>query len=707
MKTRLLIGNRWLQLRQIGASSLFFVLVLLWAALAGTSANADTVDGRAIPEFSNGSIVLPELAFGGGLYNVELTLVSSAPEVLQVTSSRRIGTAGAPDSYLDHAAHFANNTLSIPILKLDGRYYAVEMDPLITFTESAPRFQVKNLWPVKPGKLSVPIAGLDYVSGTKAGVTDSQGRFYAVEGRTVAFSIGALALGNPVSITSASTSANASATAYASLYSLGEKDPAYSRSLQVLGLLDADSTSVNGIYVTSVMKKLVSAALAGTNLTSAGFGIQYSTLTTAAKGVNVGALSYSESAALVNFQKLEIQSYMITRLKEKSIPGVSLSIELPNGEIWHTAAGVADTRTGEAMTPLHQFRIGSATKSFTGMLIMQLVDEGKLRLDQKLDEFFPGKFPSGDVITVKMLLNHTAGIFSFTNEFPDFESAFGVTMDVQPGITDLWFVRYIGMPGYVYGPGKLVDIGASVNRSFARNNATEARPYLVNKPGEEWNYSNTHYVLLQEIAEKVTRNTWEHEIRTRFVLPLGLTHTIVPSPGDLLLTGTYARGYVNWADNQGEFVADLFGFPHTDVERSHTDPSYTMGSVAMISTAADLVKWSNAVMEGKLLSPATQALMREPFEVRSAFGEDINMLQGVVQDLGLQVFGHRGQIVGYDASWQYHYRNANDVIGTGTAMAVLLNRTLLTEYNADGSFHFSDVNEVMLEGILDILYGAN
>lgn len=701
MKTRLLIGNRWLQQRQIDASSLVFILVLLWAVLAGNNANADTVDGRKVPEFSNGSILLPELAFGGSLYSVELTLVSSAPEVLQVSSSRRIGTAGAPDSTYDHAARFANNTLSIPILELDGRYYAVELEPLVSFTESATKFQVKNLWAVKPGKLSVPIGGLDYVSGTKTGVTDSQGRFYAVEGRTVAFSIGALGLGNPVSITSSSA-----ATAYASLFTLGEKDPAYSRSLQVLGLLDSDSNGVNGVHITSVMKQSTAAALSGTSLSSFNFGIQYNTLSTAARAVNAGAISYGENAALINFQKLEIQSYMIARLEEKSIPGVSLSIELPNGEIWHTAAGVANTATGEAMTPLHKFRIGSATKSFTGMLIMQLVDEGKLRLDQKLDEFFPSKFPNGNVITVKMLLNHTAGIFSFTNEFPDFGSAFGVTMDPEPGLTDLWFVRYIGMPGYVYGPGELIDIGAAVNWSFATNNATEARPYLVNKPGEQWNYSNTHYVLLQEIAEKVTRNSWEHEIRTRFVQPLGLTNTIVPSPGELLLTGTYARGYVNWADNQGDFVADLFGFPHTDVERSHTDPSYTMGSGAMISTAADLVKWANAVMEGKLLSPATQALMREPFEVRSAFGEDINMLQGVVQDLGLQVFGHRGQIVGYDASWQYHYRNASDVIGTGTAMAVLLNRTLLTEYTADGDFHISDVNEVMLEGILDILYGA-
>ncbi|MDO9520174.1 MAG: serine hydrolase domain-containing protein [Pseudohongiella sp.] len=700
MKTRLLNADRWLRLPRIDGSALFFVLVLFWAGVAGQNAIADAVDGREIPEFSNGKIVLPELAFGGDLFSVELTLISSSgTEILQVSDSRLIGAAGTPDSHYDHSGRFTTNTLSIPVLAIDGRYYAAELQALQSVTAPASLFQLKNLWPVTPGRLSVPIGGLDYVSGTKRSMTDSQGRFYAVDGSPVAFSIGALGLGNPVSNT------QAKAIPYASLFTLGEKDPAYLRSLQVLGSLDKDNNSVNGIHIASATKQSLASPLAETNLTSTSFGGQYSALVTAARGVNAGAVSYTEVAAEVNFQKLEIQSYMITRLQEKSIPGVSLSIELPNGEVWHTAAGVADTRTGEVMTPLHKFRIGSATKSFTGLLIMQLVDEGKLRLDQKLDEFFPGQFPFGDVITVKMLLNHTAGIFSFTNEFPDFENAFGVTMNVEPSMTDLWFVRYIGMPGFVYGPGELVNIGAAVNSSFASNNATESRPYLVNKPGEKWNYSNTHYVLLQEIAEKITRNSWEHEIRTRFVQPLGLTNTVVPSPGQLRQQGTYARGYVNWADNQGPYVADLFGFPHTDVERSNTDPSYTMGSGAMISTAADLVKWANAVMEGTLLSPATQALMREPFQVGSAFGEGINMLQGVVQDLGIQAFGHRGQIVGYDASWQYHYRNPNDVIGTGTAMAVLLNRTLLTEFDADGNFHISNVNEVMLEGILEILYG--
>lgn len=675
-------------------------LALVFPALAASGVSAESYDGREIPVWTDSSIVLPDLAFGNTVYNVKLRLVSSGnPMLLKVADLRPVAAVEAGHNPYDDTARYQNGLLTVPVFQAGGRYYAVELEPQVSLSATAQMFEVKNLWQVQPGKLTVPVGGLDYVSGTRSDVTDSQGRFYAVAGQSVRFSIGALSLGRAL------TGVPSSVTAWETLFPLGEKDPAYLPSLRVLGLLDADNNSVNGIHIDAGMKQSVAPSLIGMDLGSAAFDSRYTALAAAARSVSAKAQAYDAAAAAINFQKLEIQSYMISQLERKSIPGVALSIELPNGELWHTAAGLANTANGEAMTPLHQFRVGSATKSFTGMLIMQLVDEGKLTLNQKLDEFFPGMFPFGDVITIKMLLNHTAGIFSFTNEFPGFDQAFGVTLDQRPQITDLWFVRYIGMPGYVYEDGALVDIGATVNSAFARNNASESRPYLVNEPGKAWNYSNTHYLLLQEIAEGITGNSWEHEIRTRFVEPLGLTNTIVPSPGQLLLTGKYAHGYVNWADNQGKETADLFGLPDADIDRSNTDPSYTMGSGAIISTAPDLVKWANAVMEGQLLSPATQALMREPFEVSNAFGEGINMLQGVVQDLGIQAFGHRGQIVGYDASWQYHYRDPANVIGTGTAMAILLNRTLLTEYNPDGSPHISNVNEVMLEGILDILYG--
>ena len=99
------------------------------------------------------------------------------------------------------------------------------------------------------------------------------------------------------------------------------------------------------------------------------------------------------------------------------------------------------------------------------------------------------------------------------------------------------------------------------------------------------------------------------------------------------------------------------------------------------------------------------ALYFDPFFIDNGSEAGLEMLQGLVHDVGLQVYGHRGQIAGYDASWQYRYEDKNDIVGTGTAVAVLLNRTLMTEYAADGTPTILDVNEVMLEGIFQILFG--
>src|SRR5690606_34965148 len=122
-------------------------------------------------------------------------------------------------------------------------------------------------------------------------------------------------------------------------------DPAYKRSLRVLGLLDTDANSVNGMQITTGGDAAIDAALAAVDLYGSGFESQYTALVNAVSAVFPAAVAYDEAAAEINFQKLEIQSYMLARLQEKSIPGVALSIELPNGEMWHTAAGVANTQT--------------------------------------------------------------------------------------------------------------------------------------------------------------------------------------------------------------------------------------------------------------------------------------------------------------------------------------------------------------------------
>ncbi|NQZ10840.1 MAG: beta-lactamase family protein [Algicola sp.] len=545
------------------------------------------------------------------------------------------------------------------------------------------------------GTLAAPIEGLSYTSGGQQGLTDATGAFSYEEGANITFNLGSLPIGNAV--------AGSASVALETLFTDGDADAAYNKVLQVLTVLDSDLNPVNGITIHQDALSAAVETLAALDLSSATFAADYSAFVNDVASQNIGAVELSALDALTWYQKLEIQTYMISQVSAKTLPGVTLSIELPNGELWHTAAGVANTASQTVMTPDHKFRIGSSTKSFVGLATMQLIDEGLLSLDQTVEEFLPGKFPYGPEMTIKMLLNHTAGMFSFTNEYPGFQAAFGVTIDIPT--TDLWFYRYMENPAFIWGTNDLVDIGSAVNTAFHNNNATAANPYLMNGPGLVWNYANTHYVSLEKIIEQVTGNSWQHEVTTRFIEPLGMTNTHTPVSGEFYMVGPYADGYINWVDNQGAAVAGMFGYPNSDFVRTNTDPSYTKGSGAMTSTAPDLATWSRAVMEGELLSPATQALFRKPFCVANAFGEDVAMLQGVVHDLPNKIYGHRGQIAGYDASWQYRFTDGTNPANMGAPMVVLINRTLLNEV-VNGATYVPNANDVILLGVLQILYGT-
>ena len=634
-------------------------------------------------------ISIPAVTYRDTVYSLDLELLPVGPPY-QLEEIKKVPLQGdAPAG----ASTFIDNWLQIPILEFNGEYYQASFRLIRQFP---PLYESRYIDKIVKGSFNTPIAGLTYRSGRTLGLTTEAGEFYYQPGEPIIFSIGGYAVGSAV--------VGEEGIEFSSLFGDGESDPNYLQALRMLVVLDEDLDTTNGIEIDQDAVAAAKTALASL-ASGADFEGDYAKLIAAVAAINSDAKALSAIDAEVAYQKLEITTYMLSQLQAKMIPGVALSIEMKDGTTWQTAAGIASTATQAPMTPEHRFRVGSATKSFTGMLIMQLVDEGLLSLDQTIDEFVPGKFPNEDQITIKMLLNHTAGLFSFTNEYPGFQYDFGITFDPEPAFTDAWFYRYMGDPSFIYEDGQLIEIGARTNTAYAENDATAEAPYLMNGPGLAWNYSNTHYVLLQEIAEQVTLNSWEEEIRTRFVEPLGLSSTIVPSEGDFEIDGLHANGYINWANFESVGVAALFGYPNADIDRTNTDPAYTMGSGAMVSTTIDLVKWANAVVEGNLLSPETMKLYFEPFFIDNGTEAGLEMLQGLVHDVGLQVYGHRGQIAGFDASWQYRYEDKNDIVGTGTAVGVLLNRTLLTEYAADGTPTILDVNEVMLEGIFDILFG--
>lgn len=237
-----------------------------------------------------------------------------------------------------------------------------------------------------------------------------------------------------------------------------------------------------------------------------------------------------------------------------NIPGALAGARSKTGKVWSGAGGKADLEANVPMQADMKFRIGSNTKSFTAVVILQLRDEKKLALDDPLSMYLPA-YAQWGTVTVRQLLNMTSGIYNYTDD-PDFWS--GVEAD----------------PLKQYSPEQLVAIA-------------EAHPPIA-QPGGDWFYSNTNYVLLGMIIEKVTGKSAGAEITARTIDKLGLEHTEFATGPDM--TGKYSHGYrENPTSGQLE-----------DITRINPSMAWTAG--CMVSNLIDLETWLEALVDGKLVS---------------------------------------------------------------------------------------------------------
>ncbi|PRY21323.1 serine hydrolase domain-containing protein [Pseudosporangium ferrugineum] len=225
-----------------------------------------------------------------------------------------------------------------------------------------------------------------------------------------------------------------------------------------------------------------------------------------------------------------------------------------------TAAGVADRATGRALRADDQFEIGSNTKTFTATLILQLVDRKAVRLDSPVSAYLPGVVPGGDDITVRMLLNHTSGLFSYTGD-P------GVLSLLQNDPQHNWTEQELLTAAFAHPP--------------------------TSAPGKMWSYSNTNYTLLGMIAEKLTGSSLADLVRERIARPLGLEDTYYADPR---ATGT-GRGYAH-----GYAIIFAGGTPeYTDYTGANIG-GWAGAAGAVISTAGDLSRFYSALLKGELFS---------------------------------------------------------------------------------------------------------
>jgi D-alanyl-D-alanine carboxypeptidase len=266
---------------------------------------------------------------------------------------------------------------------------------------------------------------------------------------------------------------------------------------------------------------------------------------------------------------------------------------------WAGVSGVAELDSGRPVPVNGRFRIGSVTKTFVSTVILQLVAERRLSLDDPVERRLPGLVPGGDKITVRQLLNHTSGLFNYTEAMP---------LDGE---------EFLKIRFRYYSPRQLVAI------------ATAHEPYFP--PGTGWHYSNTNYILAGLTIERVTGRPYGAEIQRRILRPLGLRHTSVPGTSTAV-PGPHSHGYLQ------------IGSRTVDVTR--LKPSWAWAAGEMISTNVDLNRFFAALLGGRLLHPAELAAMKATVPVEPGFGYGLG-LYSLDLSCGRTIWGHDGGIHGY------------------------------------------------------------
>ncbi|WP_158675663.1 serine hydrolase domain-containing protein [Nocardia stercoris] len=292
--------------------------------------------------------------------------------------------------------------------------------------------------------------------------------------------------------------------------------------------------------------------------------------------------------------------------------GVQLRVHDDAGD-WTASTGVSELGKSEPPSTDGRFRIGSITKTFVSTVILQLVAEGRVGLDDPVDDYLPA-YNIDRRITVRMLLQHTSGLFDYTGDH-DADGGF------EAGIP-LHGAEFVDARMRGYTLDELARTALSEPARFA--------------PGERWQYSNTNYVLAGLLVEKLSGTTYATQIRTRLLEPLGMSDTSLPG-AEPEIAGPHAHGYLEYQRDGRTELADI----------TELNPSWAGPAGEIISTTADLDKFLSALLGGRLLPPQLLEVMRTPFPVPDrpgGFGLGL-VDRRVGPDCDL--FGHSGGIHGY------------------------------------------------------------
>lgn len=282
-----------------------------------------------------------------------------------------------------------------------------------------------------------------------------------------------------------------------------------------------------------------------------------------------------------------LTSQLTTTMARNDVPGAAVEICIPGYQNWATAQGVSNVDKATPMTTDEVWPIRSVTKSVTVTLILKLVDEGKISLDDTIDQWVPG-VPNGDEITLRQLADMSSGAPEYT--------------------TQAWIDEYLKDPQRAFTTEELIEFAIAEPSQF--------------DPGAKKVYTNTNTLLLGQVVQQEYGQPFGDVVREQILVPLGLNATAYH---DDVNDWTGPTGY-----QQGE----------------PQDNNFTVlgPAGAMTSTLGDLCKWGQALGEGSLLKPETQAARVQGVPLDKGpeydfYGQGIGGLEGWVGHTG-EGFGH-------------------------------------------------------------------
>lgn len=257
--------------------------------------------------------------------------------------------------------------------------------------------------------------------------------------------------------------------------------------------------------------------------------------------------------------------------------------------------GSANLEWGIPDTPSTKFRLGSITKQFTAASILLLEERGKLKVEDPVKKYLPDAPAAWDKMTIFNVLTHTAGIPNFTS-FPDYRST-----EAIPTTPEKLVARFRDKP-------------------------------LEFEPGEKWNYSNSGYVLLGYLIERISGVSYEKFVQDNIFTPLGMKDSGYDSNSAVI--ARRAAGY-----EPG---------PNGPVNAGFVHMSIPFAAGALYSTTEDMLRWEQGLFGGKVLSAASLQKMTTPFKSDYAFGLQVHTVNGH------KVIDHSGGIEGFSTMLAYY-----------------------------------------------------